>query len=192
MKQALIIGGACVGGLVLLTFVVMLFMGGSQGAPVSHIDSGGTVPVTVTQPYNEQHIDYIATSSRGSSGKMPLQLATGQGIVVTDIVHLPTTVTDPSVPNRFFLSGGVDPVGSDFPYSIYYSPIDQSFTIILLADPLSYTRDQAELDLVGKLGIQQSEDCYLRYQVIVPSWQSSQYSGQNLGFAHCAGSIPLN
>lgn len=192
MKRILIIIGSALGGLALLTFGMMFFMALSSPqapAPQSGADIYNQQTVTVSQQQNTPPIQYVATTSRVTT--MEVGLTNGKSVVVNDFVHAKTTVTNSDIPNRYFIAGGIDPVGSDQPYSIYYSSVDQSFTIVLLKSPFDVVRDEAELDLVGKLNIDETTACNLRYQVVIPSWQSSQYSGENLGFKGCPNAVTL-
>ena len=198
MNRILLVSLAGAGGLLSLAFLAYIFWPSAPvAAPKTNIYAGQTKVVTVGQTYVKNPATRYSSPDTDPNkpqptSKMSLQLATGKGIVVHDIMHDRTTMTDPTVPNRYFLTGGLDPVANDYMYSLYYSSVDQRFTIVLLQEPFQTTRTEAEQDLVRKLGIDQETACMLKYEVVVPSWASAQFSKQNLGLSFCPGAVLLS
>ena len=77
-------------------------------------------------------------------------------------------------------------------YVVLYSENSQFFNITLLSEPLSYARSQAEIYLKSVLKLPDSEMCKLKYSLAVPDAVNQKYSGIDLKFSFCPGSIALN
>lgn len=197
MNRVVLVSLVGAGGVLCLMFMAFFFWPKPAAAPATTPFFNPKPVVTVDQTYVNTPVTRYAPPDHDPNKpqpttKMLLQLASGKSIVVHDVVHDNTTVSDPSIPNRYFLTGGLDPVAQDYPYSIYYSSVDQSFTIVLYQEPFETTRAKAEQDLLAKLGVDQPTACGLRYQVVAPGWASAQYSGQNLGFSFCPGEVQFS
>lgn len=152
------------------------------GTPINTNTGGGAGDSTGT-----------STNTGGTQGTSSVQVAIagGRAITTSDFKSDPQTETSTNIPGHYYLAGGLDPVGSGAPYSIFYVDSDQSFTIDLLQEPLSQTRQDAEQVLMKKLGITTTYMCELRYTVLVPVSVNSFYSGKNLGFSFCPGAVVL-
>ena len=193
MKQIAIIAGGVVLGILILAFGMSFFIlqKGTTLAPAPTYPS--PKPVTVTPQGDISTIYFNGNPNQPASiptgAKIELQLTNGQGVVVNNFLRSDTIATDPNIPGRYFLAGGINPVGTGAAYSIYFTAADQSFTIQLLQRPFATVRTQAELDLLGQLGIKEDAACLLKYQVVVPDWASDVYSGQNLKFDFCQGAV---
>ncbi|MES2014411.1 MAG: hypothetical protein V4437_01170 [Patescibacteria group bacterium] len=72
-------------------------------------------------------------------------------------------------------------------YQAFYLPTNQSFTIVLLKEPIAEIRRKATLDVEAKLGISSKDICGLVAEVIVPFQVNSFYAVKNLGFPNCPG-----
>src|SRR5690606_7392946 len=76
-------------------------------------------------------------------------------------------------------------------YNIFYSEVDNTFTISLLNTPLEETREQAQNRLLDLLGVPKDQLCRLKTMVTVPYWLNEELAGKNLGISFCLGSISL-
>lgn len=77
------------------------------------------------------------------------------------------------------------------PYQLLFFEYDGSFLISLAAEPLGAVRQEAERDLLSRLGVSESEACGLPIMVTVPSDISGEYAGRDLGLSFCPGGVPL-
>lgn len=74
-------------------------------------------------------------------------------------------------------------------YEVFYLPLNQSFTVVLLKEPIAETRRKATADMQATLGISGKEICNLVAEVTVPYFVNDFYSTKNLGFPGCLGSV---
>lgn len=162
------------------------FFGGSRAG----IGTGGAalppgsqeVPQPIAwrvQTYDGAYVDVLPFASTTSTGQpgassSPSSSATSSALPAQDV-----TVA----------SGGVRDGQEDLPaYLVRYIAHDQSFTISLFSEPLRDVRRAAEIDLLARLGISESQACRLKYAVLTPQWVNSFHAGKNLGFSFCPGS----
>ena len=153
--------------------------------PAQSGDTGGSYPTvgnSVTTGSNTQQSSSSTTSQQ--------QNGTG-ALTAKDFLHASDTYADPNNAGQYFLAGTGKNASSSPPYNILYVAADQSFTVALLSEPLASVREQAQAALQNSLGISQGDMCNLRYTVLVPQEVNPYYSGQNLGFSFCTGSVAL-
>lgn len=110
------------------------------------------------------------------------------GNPVEVISFLPSTI-NLSNAGDVYLAG--EEVGEEDLYRVSFYVPRQSFSIILLQEPLQETRQQAEQFLMQKLGITQVDMCRLYYFVSTPSSINPVYGGITLGFSFCPGATQL-
>lgn len=89
---------------------------------------------------------------------------------------------------------GVTPVigGEDASYEILYFPLDSSFLISILHEPIGEVRREAALDLAERLGLSSTELCAVVVQVGTPVWVNDFYGARSLGLPGCPGSIQMS
>lgn len=123
-----------------------------------------------------------------------IPLRNGEQLRVHDIRKDPETIAQVGDTYELyhFIGVGED---SDKPYQAMYSEIDHGFIITLLASPLKTARAQAEQDFLQRLNITEAEACELEGQLSITvntPWKiSAEYTGRNLGFSFCPGSVQL-
>lgn len=139
-------------------------------------------------------------TSISSRSTITVSTIAGQPLVVRDFIRDPRTVPDVVNPGSYLLAGelgyclgdGTCPVASDVTdFSIMYIEASQSFTIVLLREPIGETRRRAEALFLERLGIAQEEACVLRYHLGVPTNVNETFAGRNLGFSFCSGAAKL-
>ncbi|MBX9906342.1 hypothetical protein K2X96_00410 [Patescibacteria group bacterium] len=162
---------------------VTLFMRNLQNpeepTPSFEFPGGSTTPPTTSE------------NTIPAADTMSIQNAENATVSIRDFKKDPTVIADPNNAGQYIISGGIEPSYEKNAFSIIYVPIDQSFTVTLLQEPLNESREKAEKELLEKLGIGQSELCALRYAVYVPRFVNDVLAGENLGFSFCPGAIPL-
>ncbi|MDR3642100.1 MAG: hypothetical protein P4L74_00540 [Candidatus Doudnabacteria bacterium] len=70
-------------------------------------------------------------------------------------------------------------------YSIVYFPVDQSFLITILAQPVQQNRDAAEQLLLSQLQVSEADACKLAVSLTVPAGVSEQLAGVDYGLSFC-------
>ncbi|MES2994802.1 MAG: hypothetical protein V4681_02120 [Patescibacteria group bacterium] len=119
---------------------------------------------------------------------------------VNDFMHDQVTVADVVNPGNYVLAGelgycladGTCPRGADTPtFSISFNDEDDTFNIVLLAEPLGEVRRAAETHLQSRLGLSNEVMCELNYYVGTPSFVNASYSNGNMGFSYCSGAVKL-
>ena len=191
--QTLILGIVAV--IVVIFGIWFLFMRGNAGttgpAGTNLENAGGQSPLTSSSVSQTT----VATSTTSSSqGALTVTARDGGTVSVNDFKNDPTVVAAPSGnQGYYYLTGWLDPKhpARTYPYSIFYVDADQSFNITLQQEPIKQTRQQAEQELLQRLGIGQQGACRLNYWVGVPYGVNPIYSGKNLGFSFCPGAVQL-
>ncbi len=182
MKRALlIVAGFLLIGLLIGAYFLYFKRGASEPAPVSSVQfptgsTGGTEPLFQIQGQN------------------------GTALSVKDFVHNGETIPDPNQAESYQLAGslgycnadGTCPTGAKTEdFSISYSAKYQFFNIVLLAEPLSKSRIEAEQFLMSRLGLTQDQLCELNYALGTTVHVNSVYGGEELRFSFCPGAIKL-
>lgn len=111
----------------------------------------------------------------------------------------PTVIQDPVNLGNYILYGDMGYCIEGTPctsseqsdFSITYSAVDESFTIVLYQKPLDKTRERAETFLNEKILVHKNEMCGLRYSIAVPYWVDEFNSGKNLKFSFCPEAVQL-
>ncbi|HYF29173.1 MAG TPA: hypothetical protein VEA36_02295 [Candidatus Paceibacterota bacterium] len=134
------------------------------------------------------------------SSERLLIAAQGGEVEVNDFIHDGITVRDVVSPGRSVLVGdlgycladGSCPKATDVTrFHISYDEEGSFFTIVLLAEPLSEVRREAEQHLMNRLGIPEILACQLNYYVGTPSFVNEAYSNGNMLFSFCEGATLL-
>jgi len=90
---------------------------------------------------------------------------------------------------EFILTGDTVPEPS---YLIKYVSYTDSFTLVLLKEPIAEVRRAGERYLLNLLGVTEADLCLLRYVVVVPESINGIYAPKgNLGFSFCPGAAQL-
>ncbi len=127
-----------------------------------------------------------------TSATMSLRTADGGSIRTKDFKQDPAIEEDPVNPGYYYLGYHIaDYPAKKAPYLIEYRDATQYFNIVLLQEPIGAARRAAEIYLVERLGISQSQMCRLQYTVSVPDSIDGTYTTMNLGFSFCPGSVAL-
>ncbi|MBU6321442.1 MAG: hypothetical protein KGI78_01125 [Patescibacteria group bacterium] len=138
----------------------------------------------------------------GNSGAGMSVSGAGGAVAVSDFLKSPTTAPDAQNAGVYYLAGsscapdamyawcprGADTGGK---FNITYNKNDQSFIVVLLAEPLGAERQVAEQFLEQALGVQATQLCGLDARVETTNSVNEQYAGKNLGFSFCPGATPL-
>jgi len=178
----------------------VVFVGGAALTWFLLAPSQTSAPVTQTNDSSYTGIDNTSTVTPGGNtsntpsavreGYIEVTGELGAGIAVKDFKSDPATEKDKDG-RHYYLTGGIDPSSTDSPYGISYTESDQSFSVVLLKEPLREFRKLAETELMNRLGINATEACGLRYWVSVPTWVNATFSTKNLGFSFCPGATQL-
>ncbi len=183
MKNTLII----IALIIVLVLGVLIFFqlrnpSGTPHVPNGNGPDGTSFPVPDDEPGKE------TVSLSGSSGEV---------LTVKNFLSDTTTVKDPvndgyyNLGYHTFSSISKPPATPNPPYTITFVADTNFFNITLLAEPIGAYRQQAEEYLRGHLGISEADMCRLKYTLAVPGFVNENYSGSNLGFSFCPGSVPL-
>lgn len=185
-KTVLIVGAVAVILITVVTIAVALYPNEQAAQPAPE---PGT-PFPVASSTNGQNGGGTAENER-----MAVKTADGNTVVTRNFIKNTNTVEDPANRGNYYLGNhlpfdGTTPAKSPS-YVIEYIAATQYFNVILYAEPLSRARIEAEQYLLGALGITREQMCFLDYTVSVPNFVNEYYTGRNLGFSFCPGSIPL-
>lgn len=124
---------------------------------------------------------------------IPLTTLDGGTIRAKDFLRDPRTVQDPVNAGRYQLGFNFLEGDTGYPpYVIEYIEATDHFNVVLLQEPLAFSRSEAEVYLKEHLGISEREMCGLRYIVSTPADINYFYSGRSLGFSFCPGSVPIS
>jgi hypothetical protein len=129
-----------------------------------------------------------STGTTIPAGKMIITGENGKSIMIND-VRIGITPKRGTASLYYELTG--EYVATSTRYSIIYTDNDEGFTIALFQEPLGVVRKEAEVKLLGLLGITENDACNLKYDLGVPYSVSEQYSGKNLGFSFCPNAVLL-
>lgn len=132
--------------------------------------------------------DTTLPSTDGNSPRFSIKGANGKELLVQNFLARADTKEDPDNNGYYIL--GYQP-NQSAPYLISYIAGTTFFNIALLQEPIGSSRLKVEAYLTEILGLSRDELCSLNYSVSVPNSVSSNYSGMNLGFSSCPGSIKL-
>lgn len=146
--------------------------------------------------------DAVDVPSRNSASSRTLEIATLSDLkfAVSNFVDNEETVKDPVNTGTYILAGsagyclsdGNCPSGFDTNnFSVSYSRNQDFFTLVVLTEPITDTRKEAESFLMSRLGIGEQDMCQLHYSFSAPYWVNEFYAGQELGFSFCPGSVSL-
>jgi len=185
-KNILLIVGAI--GLLLLIFLIFSKGGTSEVEPEDIVTGTSSAAQRGTFQGEDINKSFLLHASNNLEFK------------TLDFLRNGETIGDPSNQGNYILAGslgyclpdGKCPSGfqtEDF--SISYSQTDEFFTIVILNEPIAEVRKQAELFLKSRLGVGDAEMCQLRYSFSVPYWVNEFYTGRELGFSFCPGSVSL-
>jgi hypothetical protein len=125
------------------------------------------------------------TISGNTSTVMPIELSTGQKVVVPDF-------TKTNQPLAASATSGYQVAGSSLAnFQILYFPKDSYFLISLFTEPLGDTRKAAEGQLRAQLKLSDAQLCKLHIDVNTLASVNQTYAGENLGLSFCPGSVQL-
>jgi hypothetical protein len=194
MYKKIILGGFVI---VLCLFLLYWFLNYEQ----SNQDTEDT---TTTFPISNTGNGGVGGGTSGNGNvvdtpKSSLSIKTPSGGVlqVKNFLEDDATVSDPHNEGYYYLGNHYpfEVVENDIieqpEYTITYIAETQYFNIVLLREPLRTTRKNAEQYLIEQLGVRSEELCQIDYMVGVPYYINQYYSGMNLGFSFCPGSVPL-
>lgn len=168
--------GSVVGVGFLLSLAVVVLMRGDS-APVKPAPA----VVTPTFPVGEPVPPAVVTASTLT---LPLQTGVRE---VRNFLQDPDVKADTSNQGFYYL----DDTNTAAPYIIQYIAQTGDFTVALTSLPLGKARSEAENYLALRLNLAPSDLCQLRHSVSVPVAVDDEYTGQELGFSPCPGSVVL-
>ncbi len=120
-------------------------------------------------------------------GKRAIQTRGSDKIVVNDFLASSTPHQDEYIGEYYLLNEST----TTPPFQIIYTAKDQFFQISIEKAPLGIVRKDAETFLLTSLGINQQTACLLKHSVGVPNWLDTHYSGKNVEFSFCPGTVLL-
>lgn len=132
-----------------------------------------------------------------SKSSLSIKTTSGGVLQVKNFIEDSATVSDPQNDGYYYLGNHypfeiVDEEHIEQPeYIIMYIAESQYFNIVLLREPLRTTRKNAEQYLLEHLGVSPEELCQIDYVVSVPHYVNQYYTGMNLGFSFCQGTVAL-
>lgn len=141
--------------------------------------------VSTPPPDNKQNLT--------STHTFGIKMKDSSELFVIDFLKNRTVIEDTRNPGLYYLGNTItsntnDPVPE---YIITYDHSIQFFKIVLLKNPLSGARHDAETYLKQLLDISDEQLCGLQYFVTTPSAVSPVYSGLDLKFSSCQDSVTL-
>ena len=149
--------------------------------PVPNLGSGTTIPVFPTVP-----------SRAGFGNSISIKTQNGGSMRTKDFLNDSDTVEDSVNEGHYYLGNNFGENNTQSPpYVIEFTDTADIFMIGLFQEPIAQSRKKAEQYLMEHLGISQSQMCELQYMVTVPADINEFYSGQNLGFSFCPGSVQI-
>mgnify|MGYP003394998574 CR=1 FL=1 len=177
-KISLIIGVIISIGLLVLVFIFVRSLNISSSTPYSGQGTAiSTFPTTgsVTNPRNT----------------VSIRTANGKNIQTKDFLKDPDIWKDPMNSGYYSLghhfSSGTPPP----PYDIQYIEASNFFNVGLFQEPIAQSRKEAEKYMMEHLGISPTQMCELNYSVGTTNWVNGFYSGQDLRFSFCPGSVQI-
>jgi len=193
MKIALVSMGIVVGivGLLLVFFVF-------TKQPATQTGPTGTIPFP-TSGNTQGNTTNTTPSGTVDTGGMGLTVAANGGgtMVVRDFMKDKDTYKDPANAGQQYLGYHFqeDPTDTSAsenpPYVIDYFTQGGYFNIVLYQEPLGAIRQQAQQDLMQRVGLSQVQMCNLKYTISAPNSVNQAYAGVNLLFSFCPGATVL-
>jgi len=173
-----------------VALAVFLVFGGDGASPTApgttgpgSTPAGGGAPINVYAPPLENTMSITAQN--------------GGTILTKEFLRDPVTKSDPINPGHYYVGYNnledISGAGSSAapPYVIEYIERTHYFNVALLQEPVATVRQEAEQYLMGRLGINQTDMCRLKYTVSVPYSVSPFYAGTSLGWSFCPGAVQL-
>jgi hypothetical protein len=122
-----------------------------------------------------------------------LKLKDSSELFVKDFLKNSDIIPDTRNPGLYYLGNTIsnNPHDTLPEYIITYDHSIQFFKIVLLQNPLSGARRNAETYLKQTLDISYEQLCRLNYFVTTPSTVSPVYSGLDIKFSSCQDSVTL-
>lgn len=183
--------------IVLLAGGIFIFLKSMYPTPVPD-----TTPASQNNAFTGQ-TNYSVTNGKTSTSTLPkftVKGSLGGSVAVKDFIHNGETVADTVNPGYFYLAGSVGyclangqcPSGAKTDdFIVTYNEKTQAFNVVLLTTPLKKSRAAAEVFMMDRLGINESQMCAINYWVGVPDKVDPLYSNSNLGFSFCPGATGL-
>jgi len=180
MKKIILISGI---GIVIILISVFFIFSKNAVQNTEQNKPNGTFPIGEN------------TNNIGSDATLSIKTSSGTPITVQNFLINQDTVPDKENSGHYYL-------GNNFPssnatptkmpkYIIEYIASTNYFNIGLFSEPIATARLDAEQYLLQELGITKEQMCMLNYTVSAPVSVNEYYSGTNLGFSFCPGSVPL-
>lgn len=192
MKIAFIILGFAAS--ILMVMLVILFFIRRSNPPVT---TPGTTsfPTSTSTPGNATNVP----TTNPDTGTAGLRVATANGatMIVRDFTKDRDVYNDPQNQGQQYLGyhfseDPADPSATDNPpYVIDYFTQGGYFNIVLYQEPLGSVRQQAQQDLMQRVGLNQAQMCNLKYSISAPYYVNQAYAGVNLLFSFCPGATVL-
>jgi hypothetical protein len=187
--------------LIIIIIVCGIFLVIVAGVSFFAIENGKQSSVVIPPPTSFPVSGNTKSSTPGTStGLIVLTEQNKSTIAVKDFVHNGVTIPDPTQPSQYVLAGnsgvclpnGTCPGGaSTTDFYITYDPADQTFNVLLRAEPLGEVRDEAEQFLQSTLGVTTTQLCNLNITVGTILSVNSNYAGEELRFKDCPNAVPL-
>ncbi len=176
-----------VAALAVIAVVVAIAHHGTPGiGSVSTSTSSVTFPTVTGSATSTPHAATLALATN-----------TGTSLAVADFVHAQGTVAEPYTQSEYVLAddcadnAGCTKAASSNGFRIVYDQRDDSFNVLILAEPLEVSRAAAEAFLIDELGITRLQLCQLKATVGTVISVNSTFAGEELGFDGCANAVKL-
>ena len=194
MKNTIIITIGII-GFIVLGYGAYVFFTPKQTSPTT---AQNQTNVVINNTYPSTNSTYTPPTTT-STGEPMLRVAAGNGdtMVVRDFTKDKDAYKDPLNAGQQYLGYHFAEAASDTtatenpPYVIDYFSNGGYFNIVLYQEPLKATRQQAEQDLMSRLGVGQAELCNLKYTISAPNNVNQTYAGVDLRFSFCQGAVQL-
>ena len=121
----------------------------------------------------------------------------GTSFSIPDLTKDPGTAPEPYVATQYILAEyclseeGCTNAEAGEGFRVVYEERDQSFDVLLLAEPLRETRAKAEQYLALKLELTPAQLCSLNISVGTINAINGFYAGEELGLSVCPGAVQL-
>ncbi|MDB5244913.1 MAG: hypothetical protein JWN90_18 [Parcubacteria group bacterium] len=142
----------------------------------------------------------IASTTPGATAGSPTMSVAGKDgrvVTVNNFVNAPGTVAEPYTQGEYVVADdcanndGCTKASNGTGFRVVYDERNQSFNVLLLAEPLKDSRKNAQQFLMQSLGIKAASLCSLNATVGTIQAVNGTYAGEELGFNGCPGAVVL-
>ncbi len=125
------------------------------------------------------------------NNQLSLPPTQGRDIVVPDVTKLPNVTKDQYNDGLYYIGQDLSVENRQDSFAITYDDSTGYFNVMLLKQPFSDARRDAESRLLSTLKIDEDDLCRLNYSVTVPGYVNAEASGVDYRFSFCEGSLAI-